>query len=352
IPFGVVGAILIAFALKEEKKDAPIMTQVKRIDYPGTIVILILATLILLGLNMGGVTHPWNSAPVIASLVIGVVFIGVFILVEYKFAKEPIVPLRLFRKRTVVFVCIMQFFFGLAFNSVVIELPLFLQAARGDSAMMSGVRLIVSQAAISSIATLMGWVMGRFNTYKPILMCGVALVATGVGLLALLTDTTPDGMLYGFLIIFGAGSGMVFACANVAIQSACDASDLASVTALGMFIQNLGSAIGIAVCSTVINNSLSSCLHSVLPLDLATEVTESTTFIRSGGLTPAQQSNTIHCYVSSFKTAWCVISALAAIGFLATIFIKQYSLIRPSGTRKEELREIVLEEPSQHEKTT
>lgn len=30
------GAVLIAIALKEEKKDAPIMTQLKRIDYPGT----------------------------------------------------------------------------------------------------------------------------------------------------------------------------------------------------------------------------------------------------------------------------------------------------------------------------
>lgn len=42
-----------------------------------------------------------------------------------------------------------------------------LQAARADSAMMSGVRLIVSQAAISTVATMMGFAMGRFNTYKP-----------------------------------------------------------------------------------------------------------------------------------------------------------------------------------------
>lgn len=57
-------------------------------------------------------------------------------------------------------------------------------------------------------------------------MCGTALVTTGVGLLALLTDVTSDGMLYGFLIVFGAGAGMVFACGNVAIQSACDSKDL------------------------------------------------------------------------------------------------------------------------------
>jgi Na+/serine symporter len=76
---------------------------------------------------MGGVQYPWDSAPVLACLIIGFASIGVFILVEHKYAKEPIVPLRLFRKRTVVFVCIMQFFFGFAFNAVVIELPLFLQ---------------------------------------------------------------------------------------------------------------------------------------------------------------------------------------------------------------------------------
>lgn len=58
------------------------------------------------------------------------------------------------------------------------------------------------------------------------LMCGTAFVATGVGLFALMTDSTSDAMLYGFLTIFGAGAGMVFACGNVAIQSACDASDL------------------------------------------------------------------------------------------------------------------------------
>ncbi|KAI9289536.1 major facilitator superfamily domain-containing protein [Umbelopsis sp. AD052] len=352
IPFGVVGAILIAIGLKEPKKNASIRAQLKRIDYAGTVVILIMATLILLGLNMGGIQYPWDSAPVLACLIVGFVFVGLFVLVEHKYAKEPIVPLRLFRKRTVVFVCIMQFFFGFAFNAVVIELPLFLQAARADSAMMSGVRLIVSQAAISTVATMMGFAMGRFNTYKPILMCGTALVTTGVGLLALLTDVTSDGMLYGFLIVFGAGAGMVFACGNVAIQSACDSKDLASVTALGMFIQNLGSAIGIAVCSTVINNSLMTCLLSALNPELTSEVTESTTFIRSGVLTPQQEDATIGCYVYSFHIAWYVVAGLTSLSFIASLFIKQYSLYQAVETEKPVMKETVTEnsatEPSEH----
>lgn len=119
-----------------------------------------------------------------------------------------------------------------------------------------------------------------------------------------------------------------------------------------MFIQNLGSAIGIAVCSTVINNSLSTCLHSVLSPDLAKQVTESTTFIRSGGLTPQQESDTIQCYVSSFHTAWCVIAALASIGFMATIFIKQYSLLKNLDEKSLIVKEIVIEENPEHPKTS
>jgi hypothetical protein len=119
-----------------------------------------------------------------------------------------------------------------------------------------------------------------------------------------------------------------------------------------MFIQNLGSAIGIAVCSTVINNSLMTCLLSALNPELTSEVTESTTFIRSGVLTPQQESATIHCYVYSFHIAWYVIAALTAIRFIASLFIKQYSLYRPAETEQPVMKEAVIEhsaaEPSEH----
>jgi hypothetical protein len=119
-----------------------------------------------------------------------------------------------------------------------------------------------------------------------------------------------------------------------------------------MFIQNLGSAIGIAVCSTVINNSLTTCLLTVLNPELTADVTESTTFIRSGVLTLQQEAATIQCYVSSFHTAWYVVAALASISFVATLFIKQYSLYRTPEIEQPSMTETVIEnhdkEPSEH----
>jgi hypothetical protein len=120
---------------------------------------------------------------------------------------------------------------------------------------------------------------------------------------------------------------------------------------LGLFLQNLGSAIGIAVCSTVVNNSLNTCLLSVLSPDLTKEVTESTTFIRSGSMTPQQEADTIHCYVSSFRTAWCVIASLASLSFLATLFIKQYSLFKTQENMSLVAKEVVLEEAEENSKT-
>jgi hypothetical protein len=57
-------------------------------------------TLLLYGLTTGGTSHPWKSASVLAPLIIGFMGLGVFILVESKLAKAPMVPVRIFSNRT------------------------------------------------------------------------------------------------------------------------------------------------------------------------------------------------------------------------------------------------------------
>jgi hypothetical protein len=57
-------------------------------------------TLLLYGLTTGGTSHPWRSASVLAPLIIGFMGLGVFILVESKLTKAPMVPVRIFSNRT------------------------------------------------------------------------------------------------------------------------------------------------------------------------------------------------------------------------------------------------------------
>ncbi|KAI8584263.1 hypothetical protein K450DRAFT_218946 [Umbelopsis ramanniana AG] len=351
LPVGGVGTILLIFFMKEKRKRAPVRALLKRVDYLGTVSILAFATLTLVALNLGGVQYAWNSAPVLVCLILGISFLGVLVVVEWKFAKEPMMPIYLFKKRTVTCISIANLFFGAAIAILIIEMPLFLQAARGDSATMSGVRIIVGQASICIVSTVSGYLMGRFNSYKYFLIVGSALATLGFGLCALFNDTSPFGYLYGFIIIAGAGSGMIYACSSVAAQSACEKKDLAVVTVLVTFFMNLGTAVGVAVASAVLNNGLQSCLLQSVSPDLVTAILQSTTFIRSGALTPEQVDITIKCYNSSFKSIWLTALAFSSIAFISTLFIQEHSLLGQQTSEDNDVKEHNIVEDIEKQKT-
>jgi hypothetical protein len=75
-------------------------SKIVRVDYLGITVFVAATTLLLYGLTTGGTSDPWDSAKVLAPLIIGAAGLGAFILVEGKVAKEPMVPLRIFIDRT------------------------------------------------------------------------------------------------------------------------------------------------------------------------------------------------------------------------------------------------------------
>jgi hypothetical protein len=71
-----------------------------RIDYLGMAVFVASTTLLLYGITTGGTSSPWKSASVLAPLIIGFSGLSVFVLVEWKTAKAPMVPLRIFSNQT------------------------------------------------------------------------------------------------------------------------------------------------------------------------------------------------------------------------------------------------------------
>ncbi|OQE26230.1 hypothetical protein PENSTE_c005G05676 [Penicillium steckii] len=96
---GIVFVLLWAF-LKLETPHTPIWAGLKAIDWTGGLFVVGSTIMLLLALDFGGVTHPWDSATVICLIVFSVVAFGVFIVNESKLAKYPIIPLMLFRRRS------------------------------------------------------------------------------------------------------------------------------------------------------------------------------------------------------------------------------------------------------------
>jgi predicted MFS family arabinose efflux permease len=113
------------------------MEKLKRIDYLGSFLTVIGSVLLLLGLNWGGITYSWKSAPVLVTLILGIVIFVIFLVWEGKGARLPIVPPRIFRHKTVVGVYIATSMNGMTYFTVLYYVPQFLQLVRGTSPVTS-----------------------------------------------------------------------------------------------------------------------------------------------------------------------------------------------------------------------
>lgn len=100
IPVVVLALLGIWFFLTLKTDTRSIREKLQRIDIIGIIVFVGSATSFLFGLTAGGVLFPWKSANVIAPMVIGIFGLVGFWFVEEYVAKEPMMPMRVFKDRT------------------------------------------------------------------------------------------------------------------------------------------------------------------------------------------------------------------------------------------------------------
>jgi len=87
-------------------------TGFRAIDWLGSLAILGLTIMFLLGLDFGGVVFPWSSAKVICLIVFGLSMSVVFWYTEKKIARYPIIPLRIFSNRSSFAVLLVTFCHG------------------------------------------------------------------------------------------------------------------------------------------------------------------------------------------------------------------------------------------------
>ena len=88
--------ILLFIFLDVHNPKTTFLDGIRAIDWLGSLSILGVTLMLLLGLDFGGEAFPWNSPTVICLIVFGSVAILFFVLSEKKFAKYPLMPLKLF----------------------------------------------------------------------------------------------------------------------------------------------------------------------------------------------------------------------------------------------------------------
>jgi len=350
LPISGFAAVLIVLFLDIKHEHTSFIDGIRAVDWFGMFTFLGFTLMILLGLDFGGVLFPWDSAKVIALLVVGGVMIFAFIYSEAKVAKYPLIPMTVFRRGTNVAAFLVVFFHGFVFIAGEYYMPLYFQAVLEASPLRSGLLLLPFIVTGAVAGVLCGLIMHKTGHFREIIWVGTLLLTIGFGLFISFDAYTSTGKAVGFVILGGLGSGILFEAPMIAIQSQVEQQDVATATATLSFVRNIGVAISTIIGGTIFQNSMNgqaSFLRDAgLPQNLLSQLDGDSAM--ANVMLPATFENAAwelaakQAFASAMRNMWITYTVLAFLSFVAGLFIKAAVLGRDhvetvTGLKKEKV---------------
>jgi EmrB/QacA subfamily drug resistance transporter len=200
-----ISAIIITYIFIPENKG----TYTHKLDWIGTLLVLLGLFGIVFGLIFGPVSG-WNSIPVLACLICGLISISLFILFELR-QSEPLVPLQIFKNPLVAGANAATLLLYFALNGVIFFLVLNFQQIQGYSPATAGLGLLPPIVLITLFAGPAGALADRIG---PRIQMIVGPIVVSAGMLLLSLSGTDASYLKHFLpglILFGSGMALVIA---------------------------------------------------------------------------------------------------------------------------------------------
>ncbi len=327
LPIGAIALVVTSIVLR----DRAARTRHK-IDYSGSVLLLVGVSALLLVTTLGGSPqgYAWMSPQIIAMVAIGIGFVIAFLIREH-YASEPIVPLRLFRKRVFSVSNAAGFIVGVAMFGAIIYLPVYLQVVRGVSPTTSGLMLLPIMAGLFTASIGSGQIIARIGRYKIFPIVGTALMTIGMGLFSTLTVHTSFLVTSAFMLLTGFGLGLVMQVLILAVQNGVDYKDLGTATSLAAFFRSMGGAFGTALLGAVLNDRLIGNLSKALPVAARPHVSE---IAREIVGSPAQLKllpSAIHtaatvAYVHTIDTVFLIATPVVALAFVLSLALPEIRL--------------------------
>jgi EmrB/QacA subfamily drug resistance transporter len=267
MPFGIASLVVLAIVLPSAGRRR---ASLRDLDYLGIVLFTAGVVPLMLGLtNKGNVSSTgqlasWSDLDVSGLIALGLVILAVFLFVESR-AKEPIIPLDLFRRRDYSVSMAAVFVFGVAMFAAVIFMPRFYQTVRGISATASGYYIWPLLVGLMGGSIGTGLLISRLGRYKWLMVAGSAVMVVGAFLMTHLTAGVSDWVLWSWMLVLGLGIGPAMAGFTVVVQNAVPRDRLGVATSTLTFLRQIGASVGLAAAGTVFSSSFA----TRLPVDLA-----------------------------------------------------------------------------------
>jgi len=326
IPFAIVALVVLQRTL-----NLPVTKRRAKVDWTGAFFVTAAVCTLLIWVTFADDKYAWLSwqtcTLVGASLVLGLVFLYV----ETK-ASEPIIPLRLFRNRTITLASLASLFSGVALFAGTVFFSQYFQLARGDSPTRSGLMTIPFIAGLFIASTVSGRIITRTGKWKGWLLAGGVLLTAGLTLLGMLRHDTSYLFIALCMALMGLGVGMTLQNLVLCTQNQVSPHDLGAASSTVTFFRSLGGAVGVSVLGSVLTTRIAhyarETITQLAPQDRATAAQTS-----GGGqlpdlaLLPTPVRTWLEgAYGHAIGDIFMYVAPIALISFLVTLFIKEVPL--------------------------
>ncbi|GAB3678940.1 hypothetical protein GCM10027589_49220 [Actinocorallia lasiicapitis] len=336
LPIGAAALLVAVFGLHLHKPGGK-----PKIDYLGAITIAAAVTCVTLFTSWGGTEYAWSSPTIIGLAFAGFALFGVFAYVETK-AAEPIIPLGLFRSRTFSTSSVVSFFTGFAMFGCMSFIPLFLQIVSGASATNSGLLTLPLMVGVLFTSILSGRIISRTGHYKIFPIVGTFLAGVGMLLLSLMDADTSRGLSSLYMVVLGAGLGMVMQTVVLAVQNTVEMKDLGAGTSTVTFARQVGASFGVAVFGAIFNNRLAAELKELVPAGASLPSTSSISREVIDTLPGPVRDGVLTAFSTSLTDVFRYGVPFMAVAFVCAFLLREEPLRdEPSPQAREELAKSV-----------
>ena len=258
VPFAALAIVVLQKTLK-----LPTVKRTVKIDYVGATLIVAGVSLLLIWISLAGHNFGWISVASALMVIGGVVFLGVAIWVESRVA-EPIIPLKIFRNRTVALASIASLLVGSSLYGITVFLSQYFQVARGATPTMSGIATIPLVLGMFLSSLIVGRIITSTGHWKRYLAAGGVLLTAGLAVLATMSSTSPYWVLAVGMVLAGTGMGATMQNLVLAVQNSVSIRDIGSSSATVSFVRSLGGAIGVSALGAVLASKVTTTVASGL----------------------------------------------------------------------------------------
>ncbi|KAI4524156.1 MFS general substrate transporter [Schizophyllum commune Loenen D] len=347
IPILIFSFVLVAWkvniVLPSEVQSLPLKEKLLRIDFGGSITLVIMVGSLLLGFSLKTTEEmPWSSPLIVGLFVTSAVFAVAFIAVEKYWAHSPVMPLRLLKQRTALAVSLNNLVSSMAAFSMarlsgalLYNVPLYFSAVRLQSAASAGLHLLPHSVALSTGSVFAGWVMRKTGKLYTLTLVSSLLTVLANVLVVLWTDKTSAFHLWFDIVPQGFGMASSITSTLIAMIAGVYKEDMAVATGITYLFRTTGQVLGVSLSGAILQAVLLSQLRHRITgpnaAEIIYEIRHSIDTIRD--LDPLTRDAAVRSYGDALRVVFVFQLVMCIIAFLSCVPIQENAL---PGTHEEQ----------------